>query len=116
MKRLIHREIQALSTQIINNKRIEDNKKVELEYQKLIKDPLYKTMKKRARLLDAFLFMGENDIVEKILKHNLMYRAEKNAKVTYINSRDVYDTLVIAQIDAKDLTDLTQIVKNKLNF
>lgn len=118
MKRLIQREIIAVVNQLHEDFNIMYQAEVDKEYAKLTADKLSKSMKKRARLLDAFVYGGEYDDFANRFKSALLTKAHRivKARVSTFDYHKVYDQVVMSQIDATDLNVLLKDIRTSLNI
>ena len=114
MKRLIKRELYTVAELIVTDLRKERAEKIESEFITLKKTPLYKTMKRRARSLDAYLYAGEKEAFLSTFESAMRYRISVNLNQKYGNVpivREVVAKLILQQIDATDLASLVNQVK-----
>lgn len=120
MKRLINREIWAVVNMLEKEFSNMVDAEVEKEYKILTSNALSKSMKKRAKLIDAFIYGGATDTFANIFKYELRAKAKQTVyarlKTKGFNRLDVYDQVVLSQVDSKDLTDLLKDIRTSLNI
>lgn len=120
MKRLINREIWAVVNMLEREFNDMIDVETEKEYKTLTSNGLSKSMKKRAKLMDAFVYGGANDTFANIFKYELKLKARETVyarlKVSGFNRVHVYDQVVLSQVDSQDLTDLLKGIRTSLNL
>lgn len=114
MKRLIKRELYTVADVILRELRAQREALIESEYQKLRATPHYKSMKKRARSVDSYLYRGESELhynlFESQVHENIV--EDLNSKFGQVPTRSmIVEKLILEQIEPNDLNQLITTVK-----
>lgn len=109
-KRLIHRELLALTESVYESMVSDLKLQIENELKILKKSPLYKQMRKRAISLDGFTSQGESSLFQDMFEREL--RSIARSKCQSIPRRmDIYNRLVLMDFDPKDVNNIIKEIK-----
>lgn len=109
-KRLIHRELLALTELVYESMASDLKLQIENELKILKKSPLYKQMRKRAISLDGYTSQGESSFFQDMFDYKLHSIARSKCQSIPFRT-DIYNRLVLMDFDPKDVNGIIKEIK-----